>query len=469
MTEKRLIQESRKLRRYIQRHNLSGILLGLSGGPDSVLAFHLLRMATENLHEFRLGVAHANFQLRGEESERDERFVRSLVSKYPEIDSYFRRFDTEECCRKRKISIEMGARELRHDWFDKLCTEYGYQRIATGHNADDNEETLLLNLLRGSGSRGLRGMELDNGRVIRPLLHLSRAEILELLELLPTEDRTQPSFITDSSNLTSDYRRNFLRHDVLPLLSKRWEGAHAALQTTLRLMSEENKIVEALVRKTLEGKAEILDWETLREFPSPFTLIYRWIAPSGGTPSMASEMASALPEDRREPPRTGGRWRIGTDKEVTATAAGLRMASFGKLSASTSQNISFPADSLDSPVEVTIHDLNLTEADEAERGKILTDARQSTPASIFLPGMPSDYFWRLPHKGERMRIGATSRKLISDILKEARVTAAAREGIWILCRKSDDSPVWIPGIRRAHAYLLTGKEKEIFRISLKYH
>lgn len=461
---KLLKREIHRLRRYFYRKNIKSILVGVSGGPDSVMAFNLIRLAGDTIPGFRLAIAHANFLLRGEESLRDENFVRDYISQFPTIDNYFISFDTSGHSRSKGISIEMAARELRHEWFQSIFKKDHFDRIATGHNANDNEETLLLNLMRGSGTKGLRGMDFDNGRIIRPLLHLSRQAILKMLSVISISRITTTPYVTDSSNLTDDYRRNFLRNTILPLLEQRWSGTHRALQTTLRLMSEENKIVEHFVETALKDSENLLSWETLLSFPSPLTLIYRWILPFGGSPAIAAEMASTLPESPQDKPRLGGRWKIGSDIEITSAGAGLRKCNF---------NPSFPDHSNGgtagigsdnfNPLESEINIFEIAQENQAPLSEVLIDACNDI---AYFPGRPENYIWRNPKPGDKMRIGPSIRKSVTGILKEAHITSAARAGVWMLCRKKDDAPVWIPGLRRSCEDLVTEDGSSFFRIKI---
>ena len=163
-------------------------------------------------------VAHCNFGLRGEESDGDEAFVRSWCEKQGKL-LHVRRFDTAGYASERGISIEMAARELRYGWFASLCAEYGYDELHVAHNANDNAETLILNLLRGTGSRGLRGMsasrEFTEGvKIIRPLLGTTRAEIVDWM------NGHGCTWREDSTNAESEYKRNRIRNDIFPLFEK---------------------------------------------------------------------------------------------------------------------------------------------------------------------------------------------------------------------------------------------------------
>ena len=448
------------LRGHMRRNGIRAVLLGLSGGADSVMAFHLLRLAGEGIPGFRLGAVHVNFMLRGEESMRDEEFARALTAMYagagegPEVSLTVERFDTRGYCAGRHVSVEMGARELRHGLFRRLAAEGAYDRIATGHNAGDNEETLLLNLLRGSGSRGLRGMDYDNGRILRPLLRLPRTEIMRLLDAVPrpqSSGAALPSHITDSSNLTDDYSRNFLRHQVIPLLHQRFPGVHTSLQSTLRIQAEESKIVEASLRDALAEVTDTLSWQLLQTYPSPSTLILKWLEPHGCTPAIALEMASHIPPSGQPCATTGRRWQFpdGSPTEVYTSPAGLRLV-YPRTLHPVTDTQSIPADGRPVlPGDYKTDELLLSP-------EVMEAIRHCPPGEAYLPEPPEAYCWSTPSPGQRMTIsrrGAT--KLISDILREAGVPASLRASVPLLIHRASGIPVWLPGIRRAMTSLIS--------------
>lgn len=193
------------------------LLLALSGGIDSM---YMAKRALDGAlfpYDFTFCAAHCNFALRGEESDADESFVRQWCENNG-IEFFTAHFDTANYAAEHGISIEMAARELRYDWFADLCTEYGFDATVVAHNADDNAETMLLNMLRGCGSRGMRGMSPDSGafprRILRPLLKTSREEITSFMTsqgLGWREDRTNAELL---------YKRNLLRHKVLPVFKE---------------------------------------------------------------------------------------------------------------------------------------------------------------------------------------------------------------------------------------------------------
>lgn len=229
-----------KVFRYIEEqalfHASDKILVALSGGADSVA---LLRVLTGE--GYRCVAAHCNFHLRGSESDRDERFVTDLCRQLG-VECHVTHFQTEEHARNRGISIEMAARELRYAWFEELRLKVGAGVVAVAHHQDDSVETFLLNLVRGTGINGLKGIAPVNGHVVRPLLCVSRKDILCYLQALHQD------YVTDSTNLVDDYTRNKLRLNVLPMLAEINPSVSETIAETARRLSE----VDAVYRHAMQ-------------------------------------------------------------------------------------------------------------------------------------------------------------------------------------------------------------------------
>ena len=193
---------------YVASHKMIApddrILLTVSGGVDSMVMLSLFARCG-----YSIGVAHCNFCLRGEESDEDEVLVEKEAAKYG-VEFFNRRFPTREEMERTGESMEMAARRLRYAWFEELCVEHGYTKIAIAHHADDSIETFFINLLRGTGLRGLTGISVTNGRVFRPLMFASRREITEyaVANGIP--------FREDSSNRSTKYLRNKIRLGLIP-------------------------------------------------------------------------------------------------------------------------------------------------------------------------------------------------------------------------------------------------------------
>lgn len=216
-------------------------LVALSGGADSVCLLLTL------LEQGRVGAAaHCNFHLRGEESNRDEAFVRKLCSE-KNVPLYVAHFDTERVAAQSGESIEMAARRLRYAWFEQLIKQHGYEGVAVGHHQEDNAETLLLNLVRGTGLQGLQGMQPLSRKqgfcIYRPLLTYTKADILQYLT-----ERGQ-TYVTDSTNADTHYRRNKIRHEVLPLLQTMNPQVVSALNQTAQHLTEVNRVYEMGIKQ----------------------------------------------------------------------------------------------------------------------------------------------------------------------------------------------------------------------------
>ncbi len=184
------------------------ILVALSGGADSVALLCMLHEQGADLQAL-----HCNFHLRGEESDRDEYFV-TLLCQRLNITLHIKHFETRAYAAQQHVSLEMAARELRYAWFEEMRQQLGADDIAVAHHREDQAETLLLNLIRGTGLRGLAGMQERNGHIVRPLLHTSKADILQYL------DSRGQDYVTDSTNLERNALRNRIRLDVVPLLQQ---------------------------------------------------------------------------------------------------------------------------------------------------------------------------------------------------------------------------------------------------------
>lgn len=261
------------------------MLIALSGGADSV---SLLLMSLERGEDVQ-AAAHCNFGLRGAESDRDEAFVRALCERLG-VRLFVRHFATSDEAARTGESIEMAARRLRYEWFAQLCREHGFDRVAVAHHQDDNAETFLLNLARGTGLRGLTGMEADGVQVVRPLLGLTRKEILAYLA-----EKGQ-DYVTDSTNTDTHYKRNLIRHELLPLLARLNPSIVRTLNDTARRLGEAERIYEyglAALREKIcqpyRGDGLRIGLAALNGSPAPATLLHEWLSPFGFTARQCEE------------------------------------------------------------------------------------------------------------------------------------------------------------------------------------
>ncbi|HEX9825611.1 MAG TPA: tRNA lysidine(34) synthetase TilS, partial [Flavobacteriaceae bacterium] len=210
----------------------SKCLVAISGGMDSVVLAHLCHKM-----EIDIALAHCNFNLRGDESDADEDFVLQLAEDL-NLEVFIESFDTEAYAKTHKLSTQMAARELRYAWFDDLMEQLHFDYVLTAHHADDNLETFLINLSRGTGLEGLTGIPEINGNIVRPLLPFSRQE----LEYYAIKNKLK--WREDSSNIATKYLRNKLRHEVIPTLKEINPQILQNFNKTLSFLQDSNEIME---------------------------------------------------------------------------------------------------------------------------------------------------------------------------------------------------------------------------------
>ena len=270
---------AKRIGAFVSAHGLlrsdDRVLVTLSGGADSVA---LLRVLLELGYD--CVAAHCNFHLRGEESMRDERFVRALCDRLG-VQATFVDFDVDSYVADRKVSVEMACRELRYRWFEQVRTEFGCQVIAVAHHADDSAETFFLNLLRGTGMAGLAGIKPRNGAIVRPMLCVGRQDVEAYLAQLPQD------YVTDSTNLESEYRRNKIRNIILPALRECFPGSDAALSATMANLSGDWLLLQELIgdyrrRAVTESDGVVrIDKAVVTQSAHPETLLHELLAPYG--------------------------------------------------------------------------------------------------------------------------------------------------------------------------------------------
>ncbi len=272
-----------KVSAYVKKHNLLDsnelYIVALSGGADSVALLLLLHE-----HGYRVHAAHCNFHLRGDESDRDEAFCVELC-KHLGVELHRVHFDTQTYADLHKVSIEMAARELRYQWFEQLRKDIGAAGICVAHHRDDSVETVLLNLVRGTGLRGLCGIQPKNGAVLRPLLCVSRTEIEAFL------NEKEQGYVTDSTNLEADVQRNIVRLQVLPLLQKLNPAVADNIQRTCENLMEAQNVLTGILDNL--NKSNILELSELSQYCSSEYFVFEWLKKYGFNGSQVTQLLKA--------------------------------------------------------------------------------------------------------------------------------------------------------------------------------
>jgi len=276
LSEHCLISESDKL------------LVAVSGGADSMALLHLLHSLG-----FTIAAAHCNFNLRAKDSDSDEKVVRSYCNSNS-IELHVKSFDTRIYAKDQGISIEMAARDLRYGWFKQLKNKYQFQAIVTGHHGNDSIETFFLNLVRGTGVKGLSGIQFRNGDVVRPLLDFSRAEV----EAYCNEHSI--SFVHDKSNDDTKFMRNKIRHEIIPVLESINPSFFYTMQANMAHVKEAEHLLEFEVDRFRElvlvdeHDKVIIPISKFEEFPQCRTILFEVLRPYGFNSSVVNDVITQL-------------------------------------------------------------------------------------------------------------------------------------------------------------------------------
>ena len=293
------------MRRFASVHELfvygGKYIVALSGGADSVSLLFVLKHLE---HELGISVeaAHCNFHLRGAESVRDEEFCKQLCDRLA-VPLHLIHFDTQAYADLHRVSIEMAARDLRYGYFENLRRDICAQDICVAHHRDDSVETVLLNLVRGTGLRGLRGIQPRNGNIIRPLLSLSREDIVQYLDALGE------SYVTDSTNLHNDVKRNKIRLDVMPLLRELNPSVSQSIFESSLRVGEALKVFDEAMKRSIADVTTVLpsqritispphhlviSVERLKQQPSPEYTLHEILRPRGFTSAQIEQIYTSL-------------------------------------------------------------------------------------------------------------------------------------------------------------------------------
>lgn len=270
-------------------HKHDSVLVALSGGADSVALLSVLIKLG-----YKCEAAHCNFRLRGDESERDRDFVAKLCDNLG-VRCHVKEFDVPGYMSQHRVSLEMACRELRYEWFEQLRQQLGCGYIAVAHHRDDNIETFFINLLRGGGITGLSGIKPVNGRIIRPLLPLSKDEILQYIESEGLE------YVTDSTNLESDFTRNKIRNKILPAIVGLFPDAMQSMSMSIRNLAGAEKIFREAVgeiqyrisEKCGDGSV-LFSLNGIAVTADPQTALHELLSPYGFNSVQTSDMWNAI-------------------------------------------------------------------------------------------------------------------------------------------------------------------------------
>lgn len=434
-----------KVKNCIARHELLGrehpVLVALSGGADSVA----LACVLQDLG-YKIEAAHCNFCLRGAESDRDEAFVTDFCQRR-KIVLHRRCFSTHAYAHEHHVSIEMAARTLRYDFFEQLLQERELDCVAVAHHREDNTETVLLNLLRGTGIRGLRGIQYRNGKVVRPLLDVSRQEIEDYLA------ECHQDYVTDSTNLQDEVQRNKIRLNVMPRMREIYPNADESIHQGARRLNDAFRIYEygmdLLMQQVVHGNKILL--EELNRTPAPETVLYEILSRMDFNPA---QVAAIYEQQGGESGKVyeSPTHRLLRDREALVfEKKAVRPARLEKV---------LPLEGI---MRVTDDVTFLISRSSYSSGGPLP--REKNVICMDLDKVEFPLVVRTPQTGDRfMPFGMKGMKLVSDFLTDLKKNVFEKERQLLVC--SGDKIAWVVGERPDDRFRVTEHTRHILRIQL---
>lgn len=424
----------KKIAQYIDNERLfpinARIIVALSGGADSVALLRILHTLGYDCE-----AAHCNFHLRGTESDRDEMFVRKLC-KTMKTPLHTIDFATEQYAIEKKISIEMAARELRYQWFAEIKEKTKADVIAVAHHQDDSVETVLLNLIRGTGINGLLGIHPKNGDIVRPLLCISRKEITDYLQNAGQE------YMTDSTNLQDEYTRNKIRLNLLPLMQEINPLVKEHIIDTSNYLNDVNRIYNKGIE---EGKQRVIEKGNIRivpllKEPSPEALLFEILYPLGFNAAQTKNILTMLEGQTGKQFISKDGWRVVKNRELLLIDKKEKQ---------------------ENPPFCLIKE-------EKEYTKDFIIPREKHIACFDTDKLIGEINLRKWQTGDIfIPFGMKGKKKVSDYLTDRKFSIIQKENQWVLC--CGDKIIWIVGERTDNRFRIDEKTKKVtvFKMSEK--
>jgi len=414
------------------------LLIATSGGLDSMVLVHLL-----NQLPYQIAIAHCNFQLRGIESFEDQKFVQEYADQQG-IPFYTTLFDTKAFAKDYQLSTQVAARELRYNWFYELLESDDYDYILTAHHADDNLETFIINLSRGTGLEGLCGIPAQNEKVIRPLLTCSRADIEAYA------GANQVLWREDSSNASDVYLRNKIRHEIVPILKENLPNILQAFQKTQSHLQEAKTMVEdatiMIYQQVATEKGEDIHFniQKLKQLPNYGSYLYQWVKEFGFTdwPTIAE-----LVESQSGKQVFSKEFRLLKDREFLILSPRAAKKTEEYFIAKGQQDVNFP---------LKLSFCKVADISPESNSSIFVDEEKLVFPLQIRRWKQGDVFYPFGMKGQS--------KKMSKFFKDEKFSLMDKENSWLLC--SDNQIVWVIGYRADERFKIEETTQQLLKIAV---
>lgn len=416
------------------------LLLATSGGLDSMIMAHLFHKL-----QYDVALVHCNFQLRGLESFGDQNFVQDYAEAN-EIPIFVTQFDTEAFAKDYKLSTQVAARDLRYNWFYELLETENYDYILTGHHADDNIETFLINLSRGTGLEGLVGIPEQNDKIIRPLLPFSREEIAKYANANGIKWRE------DSSNASDKYLRNKIRHDLVPLLKElnpqfisSFQKTQSFLQQSQQMVEDASIMVYQQVAKQDEDEIRF-DLKQLKKLPNYRSYLYQWLNEFG---FLAWDDVYDLVDSQSGKQVFSPNFRLLKDRDF------LILCPINTEIEVKDYFIAEDTKEVNIPLNITF--CKVSDISVGSNTTIFVDQDKLQFPLVLSRWREGDYFQPFGMEGKS--------KKVSKLFKDEKLSLIEKENVWILW--SGETIVWIVGVRQDERFRVSESTQNILKIQLE--
>ena len=487
----------KEFKSFVEKHNLiekdDRVLLAISGGVDSMVLAKLLisQRTTDNgqQSDFKIqspkskvqspiSFAHCNFHLRGDDSDRDERFVTDFA-KENNIPLFIKHFDTEAYAKENSLSIEMAARELRYAWFKELKETHNFNKVALAHHGDDQIETFFINFLRGSGIKGLKGMKPQNDFYIRPLLWSNRNEIEEFAK------NNGIQWVEDYTNQETVYLRNKIRHNIIPLFDEMKNNARQSLNFSINCLSSENDLYRSLLEEKIsniefiDGNYRFIENNHFLDDANGKQLLFEWVRGYGFNFEQTESMFDAMKNGKSGVVFYNDNGQQTTDNRqcsrLVASVQKDKIEIFEEkendeefIVLETQRRKDAKAQSCDDFTTLRLCDsvtLRLKSFNKDENFRLIKDS--SVAAQFDMDKIKFPLKLRHWRKGDKFRpLGMKGSKLLSDFFNDLGFSAYQKQNVWIM-EDANGLILWVVGYRISDKVKILDTTKVIFQCGLE--